>query len=89
VVESRPITTKTNLGFYNLDRVEFIKEKVSGNVPWRQRKIGPLLRLMKRGDVILLSEFSRLGRSMLECIEIISLAVDKGIRIYTVKGGLI
>jgi len=44
---------------------------------------------MKRGDVILLSEFSRLGRSMFECIEIISLAVDKGIRIYTVKGGLI
>ncbi len=42
---------------------------------------------LKKGDVILLSEFSRLGRSMLECMEIISIAVEKGIKIYTVKGG--
>ncbi len=35
---------------------------------------------------ISLSEFSRLGRSMLECMEIISIALEKGIRIYTVKG---
>jgi len=71
----------------NLGRVEFIQEKVSGKVSWRQRKIGPLLEELQKGDTILLSEFSRLGRSMLECMEIISLAVQKGIRIYTVKGG--
>jgi len=70
-----------------LGKVEFIEEKVSGNVSWRQRKIGPRLASMKAGDVLLLSEFSRLGRSMLECREIISLAVEKGIRINTVKGG--
>lgn len=71
----------------NLGRVEFIQEKVSGKVSWRQRKIGPLLEELQKGDAILLSEFSRLGRSMLECMEIISLAMQKGIRIYTVKGG--
>jgi DNA invertase Pin-like site-specific DNA recombinase len=71
----------------NLGRVEFIQEKVSGKIAWRQRKIGPLLEELGKGDTILLSEFSRLGRSMLECMEIISLAVQKGIRIYTVKGG--
>ncbi len=62
------------------------QEKVSGKVAWRSRKIGPLLEELKKGDVILLSEFSRLGRSMLECMEIISIAMQKGIRIYTVKG---
>ena len=46
-----------------------------------------MLEELQKGDTILLSEFSRLGRSMLECMEIISLAVQKGIRIYTVKGG--
>lgn len=71
----------------NLGRVEFIEEKVSGKVSWKQRKIGPLLDELKKGDTILLSEFSRLGRSMLECMEIISIAVEKGIKIYTVKGG--
>ena len=70
----------------NLGKVEFVKEKVSGKVSWRKRKIAPLLEELKKGDVILLSEFSRLGRSMLECMEIISIAVEKGIKIYTTKG---
>jgi DNA invertase Pin-like site-specific DNA recombinase len=68
----------------NLGKVEFVQEKVSGKVSWRNRKIGPILDELKKGDVILLSEFSRLGRSMLEVMEII--AMQKGIRIYTVKG---
>ncbi|GAB3179325.1 recombinase family protein [Telluribacter humicola] len=70
----------------SLGKVEFIQEKISGKVAWRSRKIGPLLDELRKGDVILLSEFSRLGRSMLECMEIISIAMQKGIKIYTVKG---
>lgn len=66
--------------------MEFVQEKVSGKVSWRKRKIAPLLEELKKGDTILLSEFSRLGRSMLECMEIISIAVERGIKIYTVKG---
>ena len=66
--------------------MEFVQEKISGKVSWRNRKIGPILDELKKGDVILLSEFSRLGQSMLEVMEIISIAMQKGIRIYTVKG---
>lgn len=63
-----------------------MQEKVSGKVSWKLRMIGQLIEELKKGDVILLSEFSRLGRSMLECMEIISIAMQKGIKIYTVKG---
>lgn len=38
------------------------------------------------GDNIVVSELSRLGRSMLECMEILSIAFEKGINIYAVKG---
>ena len=69
-----------------LGQVRFVEEKVSGKVHWRQRKIAGVLEELTHGDAILLSEFSRLGRSMLECMEIISVAVQKGIQIYTVKG---
>ena len=34
----------------------------------------------------MVSELSRLGRSMLECMEILSLAIQKGIHLYAVKG---
>jgi len=37
-------------------------------------------------DNIVVSELSRLGRSMLECMEILSIAIEKGINIYEIKG---
>ena len=41
---------------------------------------------MGEGDTLIVSELSRLGRSMLEIMEILSVAVQKGIHIYSVKG---
>jgi DNA invertase Pin-like site-specific DNA recombinase len=71
----------------NLGKVEFVEEKASGRINWRERKIGEIIHQLSAGDTVLLSEFSRLGRSMLECMEIIAIATQKGIKMYTVKGG--
>ncbi|MCY1663866.1 recombinase family protein [Chryseobacterium sp. SL1] len=70
----------------SLGKVDFVEEKISGKIHWRKRKIGEIIEELQKGDTILLNEFSRLGRSMLECMEIISIATEKGINIYTVKG---
>lgn len=69
-----------------LGYVQFIEEKIGGSVTWRKRQIATILENAQEGDTIIVSELSRLGRSMLECIEILSLAMQKGIRIYAVKG---
>ena len=69
-----------------LGHVHFVEEKVSGTVPWRKRKIAEILETSQKGDNIIVSELSRLGRSMLECMEILSIATQKGINIYAVKG---
>jgi len=71
---------------YELGNVRFVEEKVSGKVPWRERKIAEVLESSKANDVIIVSELSRLGRSMLECMEILSVATQKQISVYTVKG---
>ncbi|MBF0381800.1 MAG: recombinase family protein [Magnetococcales bacterium] len=70
----------------NLGQVTFVEEKVSGKVPWRKRKIADLLGNLKTGDNLIVSELSRLGRSMLECMEILSIATEQGIRVYALKG---
>ena len=70
----------------NLGKVDFVEETVSGKVSWRKRKIATILDEMNLGDKIIVSELSRLGRSMLECMEILSIASTKGIAIYAVKG---
>jgi DNA invertase Pin-like site-specific DNA recombinase len=69
-----------------LSHVQFVEEKVSGKISWRKRKIADILDTAQRGDNIIVSELSRLGLSMLECMEILSIATQKGINIYAVKG---
>ena len=69
-----------------LGYVEFIEEHISGKVSWRNRKIFAIINEAKKDDVIIVSELSRLGRSMLEIMEILSIATQKQLKIYSVKG---
>jgi len=70
----------------NLGKVNFVEEIVSGKVSWKKRKIAEVIAEFAKGDTLIVSELSRLGRSMLECMEILSVAVEKGVRVYAVKG---
>jgi len=67
--------------------VKFIEEKVSGKKSWKERKIKNIIDELGEGDRLIVPELSRLGRSMLEIMEMLSIARDKGIYIYAVKGG--
>ena len=69
-----------------LGRVEWVEETASGRVSWKKRKIAQILDDAQPGDALIVSELSRLGRSMLECMEILSVATDKQLNIYAVKG---
>ncbi len=72
----------------DLGSVTFVEDPaVSGKVPWRDRKIADTLSAMQSGDTLIVAELSRLGRSMYEIMEILALAVQRGIRIYASKGG--
>ena len=70
----------------NLGRVRFVEEKISGKISWRKRKVADILDELGKGDALIVSELSRLGRSMLECMEILSVALQKGVNVYSVKG---
>lgn len=70
----------------NVGKVDFVEEVVSGKVSWKKRKIAEIIESFTKGDTLIVSELSRLGRSMLECMEILSVAVEKGVRVYAVKG---
>jgi DNA invertase Pin-like site-specific DNA recombinase len=69
-----------------LGQVTFVEEKASGKISWRKRKIASILEQLTQDDNLIVSELSRLGRSMLECMEILSIATQNGINVYAVKG---
>lgn len=70
----------------DLGKIVFVEEKVSGRISWKKRKLADVIEELGSGDNIVVSELSRLGRSMLECMEVLSVAMDKGIRIFAAKG---
>jgi hypothetical protein len=67
-------------------KVEWVEEKVSGTKSWKERKIKNVIDTLGEGDRIIVPELSRLGRSMLEIMEMLSISKEKGIYIYAVKG---
>jgi DNA invertase Pin-like site-specific DNA recombinase len=71
---------------HDLGKVHFVEEIASGRKPWRERQIAQVLEDLRAGDAIIVAELSRLGRSMLECMEILALATRKSVRVYSVKG---
>lgn len=70
---------------HRLGTVEFVEEVVSGKVSWKLRKIKEVIDTLDKDDWLIVAELSRLGRSMLEIMEIISEAKRKEINIYAIK----
>lgn len=70
----------------NLGKVEFVEETISGTVSWKKRKIATIIEQLQKGDNLIVSELSRIGRSMLEIMQVLSIAMEKGIHIYAIKG---
>ena len=69
-----------------LGNVEFIEEAVSGRIYWKNRKLRDLIDNLQSGDNLIVAELSRLGRSMLEIMELLSILLRKGVNVYVVKG---
>jgi DNA invertase Pin-like site-specific DNA recombinase len=66
--------------------VEWIEEKISGKVSWKERKLAGILDELQEGDNLIVPEISRLGRSTLQILEILEIAKKKKINVYAIKG---
>lgn len=64
---------------------EWVSESVSGTISVEKRGLGILLERMTKGDMLICSELSRLGRNMLMIMGILNLCASKGISIHTIK----
>jgi DNA invertase Pin-like site-specific DNA recombinase len=64
---------------------KWISETVSGTKLASDRKLGPLLRKMKKGDILIISEISRLGRNLMGIMSILNKCMIKETMVLTVK----
>ena len=66
---------------------QWVTEVASGNRKGSDRKLGFLLKQMKRGDTLIVTEVSRLSRTLTDIMGIMGLCLEKGINLYTTKEG--
>ena len=64
---------------------KWIEETISGAKNVEDRKLGKLLKQMKKGDILICSELSRLGRNLLMIMGILNECMNKDIQVWTIK----
>jgi len=68
---------------YSID--EWFYEKKSGTIDYHKRNLGVLISKLQNGDTLIVTEISRLGRSLTMIFNIMNELHDKGIRVIAIK----
>ena len=63
----------------------WIEETISGTKDVDKRKLGLLLEDMKKGDILICAELSRLGRNLLMIMAILNQCMTREVHLWTIK----
>ncbi len=63
----------------------WIEETISGTKKIDQRKLGKLLNKLKKDDILICAELSRLGRNMFMIMSILNYCMEREIKVWTIK----
>ncbi|KAA6323653.1 putative DNA-invertase from lambdoid prophage Rac [termite gut metagenome] len=64
---------------------KWVEETISGTKTAQERKLGKLLKKMKKEDILVCSELSRLGRNLLMIMGILNECMNRDIQVWTIK----
>lgn len=64
---------------------KWIEETISSQKALEERKLGKLLKKLKKDDVLIASEISRIGRNLLQIMYILHYCMNIGCKIWTIK----
>lgn len=63
----------------------WIEETISGTKAYAKRELGKLLKRIRKDDLIICAELSRLGRNLFMIMEILNICMSKECRVWTIK----
>jgi putative DNA-invertase from lambdoid prophage Rac len=64
---------------------KWIEETVSSKMKLEKRLLGKLIQELSKNDILICSEISRLGRSIMEVMSILHLLMEKDVKVFTIK----
>ncbi len=69
----------------NIKIDEWIEETISGTIEYESRRLGQLFKSFKRGDTLIITEVSRLGRNLMHIMSFLNYCMQRKIIVLTVK----
>lgn len=73
----------------NLVIDSWVTEIISGKTKREKRLLGRAVRKLKKGDTIIVTELSRLSRTLLEIMEIMKICLDNDVIVHSTKDGFV
>ena len=84
-VENQRFEINTFCQKQNLTIDGWIEETISGTKNYDKRKLGELLKIIQKDDLIICAELSRLGRNLFMIMEILHICMNKECKVWTIK----
>lgn len=84
-LEHQSFEIKQFAGRQGLKIDTWVEEKISATKALKNRKLATLLDTLQENDILISSEISRLGRSLLEVMGILETCLNKNCQVWTVK----
>lgn len=84
-VENQRVEINNFVTRENLKIDGWIEETISGTKNYDKRELGNLLKQIQKGDLIICSELSRLGRNFFMIMEILNICMTKECRVWKIK----
>lgn len=72
---------------HNIKKIEWVSETISGTKTPEKRKLGHILETVQEGDLIIIVELSRLGRSLTMILNVIQSLMDRKAHLISLKEG--
>lgn len=69
----------------NIKIEKWVTETISGTKDFEKRKLGKLLKMLRKDDILICSEISRLGRNLLQIMTILNICMKKEVQVWTIK----
>lgn len=84
-VKNQKLEIQKYAKIHKMHNILWIAETISGTKTPEQRKLGNLIKTAQSGDTIIITELSRLGRSMIMILDVLNELLEKNVMVYAIK----
>lgn len=86
-VQNQKLAIKDYARYHKIHNINWISETISGTKRPEERKLGNLINSVSSGDIIIITELSRLGRSITMILNVFQLLLEKNVKVIAIKEG--